>query len=70
MEPLAREMMAADPQLSKEFTDKKASDQAFASNPWAMLNWFYLRSRYGDTRKGLYPVLKIYDRALVQSLRR
>jgi murein tripeptide amidase MpaA len=56
MEKVARDMLAKDPQLKAEFEAKRASDKDFADSPWAILNWFYLRSPWADQRIGLYPV--------------
>ena len=70
IERMAADMLAADPALKKEFDQKKASDTAFARNSQLILNWFYNKSPYTDVRKGVYPVGKIYDRKLVESLKR
>jgi len=66
MEPLAREMLANDEELRKEFEKKKAEDENFTKSQWGMLNWFYQRSPYWDQKKDKYPVGKIYDRGLVE----
>jgi len=70
IEKMAREMLANDPALKREFEQKKSSDSTFAKNPQLILNWFYNRSPYADTRKGVYPVGKIYDRKLLEALKR
>ena len=59
METMAREMIRKTPALKAEFEQKKASDKDFASNPDAMLNWFYQKSPYGDSRMNVYPVGRI-----------
>jgi hypothetical protein len=69
VEKMAREMLAADPALKKEFELKKASDSVFAKNPQMILNWFYNKSPYTDQRKGIYPVGKIYDRQVISALK-
>ena len=69
IEKMARQMMANDPNLKEEFEQKKATDSAFAKNPDLILNWFYNKSFYVDSRKGIYPVGKIYDLKAVESLR-
>ena len=56
MERMAREMLAKDPNLQKEFDQKKASDPVFAANPEAILNWFYSKSPWWDSQLNLYPV--------------
>lgn len=60
MEKLAREMLANDHELKKEFENKINTDTAFASSPGAILNWFYQKSPYWDQRLNLYPIGKIY----------
>jgi len=56
MERVAREMLSKDPNLQKEFDQKKASDAKFASNPEAIINWFYSKSPWWDSQLNLYPV--------------
>ena len=58
IEKLAREMLAKDANLKKEF-EEKLKDENFAKNPRARLNFFYERSPYFDKRIGLYPVGRI-----------
>ena len=59
VEKLAREMLAKDPNLQKEF-DEKLKDPAFAKNPRARLLFFYERSPYYLNQKvGVYPVGRI-----------
>lgn len=59
MEKVAREMLAKDPALRKEFEEKLASDKEFAASPTARLDFFYRRSPWWDARLGLYPVGRI-----------
>ncbi len=68
METLAREMLAADPELKAEFERKKADDPDFAGSQWGMLNWFYSKTPYWDDQKNLYPVGKIVERQDVENL--
>ena len=58
LEKIAREMLAKDANLKKEF-DEKLKDENFAKNPRARLTFFYERSPYFDKRIGLYPVGRI-----------
>ncbi len=58
IEKLAREMLAKDENLRKEF-EEKLKDENFAKNPRARLTFFYERSPYFDKRIGLYPVGRI-----------
>jgi len=69
IEKMAAEMLADDPALKKEFEQKKTADTTFARNPQLILNWFYNKSPYVDSRKGVYPVGKIYDRAVAESFK-
>ncbi|HET6433719.1 M14 family metallopeptidase [Dyella sp.] len=60
LEKLARDMMAADPALQRAFQQRLASDPAFAADPAARLNYFYLRSPWFRTQDvGAYPVLRL-----------
>lgn len=59
LEKLARDMMAADPGLKKEFEEKVAADAEFAKDPRARLNFFYHRSAYFDRQLGAYPVCRL-----------
>ena len=57
MEPMAREMLAADPFLREQFEAWKASlpkDQQ--ANQYLILNWFYERSPYCDKNYLTYPI--------------
>ena len=63
LEALAREMLATDPALQKEFQERLAADTAFAGSPAARLEFFYNKSPYWDQHINLYPVGR-----LVQSL--
>ncbi len=69
IEKMAREMMASNPELKHEFEKKKLADTTFAKNPQQILNWFYNQSPYADNRKGIYPVGKIYDPAIVKAIK-
>jgi hypothetical protein len=59
LEKLAREMMAKDENLRREFEQKLKSDPQFASNASARLNFFYERSPYWDREMNLYPVGRV-----------
>jgi hypothetical protein len=56
VEPLARDMLAKDPQLKEEFERRLGEDKEFAASPAARLEFFYRRSPWWDARVGLYPV--------------
>ena len=59
LEALAREMLAADPELKREFEELLASDPEFAASPAHRLRFFYKRSPYWDPQMDLYPVGRI-----------
>lgn len=62
LEKLAREMLAKDANLKKEF-EEKLKDEKFAKNPRARLNFFYERSPYFLNQKvGIYPVGRIIEK--------
>ena len=57
-EPVAREMLARDPQLAELFRKRLAEDPEFAANPQARLDFFYRRHPSWDERLNLYPVYR------------
>jgi murein tripeptide amidase MpaA len=61
LEKLAREMLAAAPDLRAEFATRLATDAAFATDPRARLEFFYQRSPYWDRQMNLYPVGRIVN---------
>ncbi len=56
MEPTIEKMLADDPKLKQEFEQKKSIDEKFASNPRAIYEWFYSKSKYYDDHYLLYPI--------------
>jgi hypothetical protein len=69
LEKLAREMLARDPELKRDFESRVASDPKFASDARARLNYFFQRSPYFDQQLNLYPVgrvVKTLDQTLFQ----
>ncbi|MCX6287048.1 MAG: M14 family metallopeptidase [Bacteroidetes bacterium] len=68
LERMAEKMLGENPGLSKEFEARKTSDTTFAKSPQLILNWFYNKSPYIDSRKGIYPVVKVNDRKLLDAL--
>jgi hypothetical protein len=69
MEAMAREMLQKDPALKEEFESKMVSDKEFASNPNAILNWFYSKTSYWDSNFNVYPIRRILERSLVEKLK-
>jgi len=58
VEPLAEQMLAADPALKAEFEKRLATDEAFRSSPEARLDFFYSRSPYADSAWRVYPIAR------------
>ena len=56
LEPLAEQMLEADPGLRAEFENRLTTDEEFASSPRQRLSWFYERSPLLDARWRLYPI--------------
>jgi hypothetical protein len=59
LEKLAREMLAKDENLRREFEERLKTDPKFAASPEARLRFFYERSPYWDRQMNLYPVGRI-----------
>jgi murein tripeptide amidase MpaA len=59
LEKLAREMLAKDEKLRREFEARVAADAKFASSVSERLRFFYERSPYRDAEMNLYPVGRI-----------
>ena len=59
LEKLAREMLAKDEALRREFVRRVASDPQFARSPRARLNFFYDHSPYADKHLNSYPVGRV-----------
>ena len=58
-EQIAREMLAADAGLRKEFEQAVARDPQFAANPTARLEFFLRRHPSWDVRFNLYPIYRL-----------
>ena len=56
LEKLAREMLAKDVALRREFEQRVATDAKFASSAGERLKFFHERSPYWDQQMNLYPV--------------
>lgn len=59
IERVAREMIDENPELLIELEELKNTDGKFASDPYAIWNWFYQKSPYWDSSVGIYPVGRI-----------
>jgi len=60
MERKLREMLAESPELKDEFDKKLKEDKEFSESQWAIVNWFYRKTEYWDTRLYKYPVAKYF----------
>jgi hypothetical protein len=58
-EQVAREMLAKDPAVAKEFEAKLLNDAAFAASPRARLEFFERRHPSWDTRRETFPIVKV-----------
>jgi hypothetical protein len=61
-EPIARRMMADQPELRKQFEQKLASDQQFAADPRARLQWWFEQSKYTPEDAGRYPIVRVWEK--------
>ena len=59
-EDLAEQYLLKNESLKKEFEEKLNSDEAFAKNPRAQLNWIYKKSPHYENEHMRLPVFKIY----------
>lgn len=68
MEPIARKMLEDDPALKSEFEEKLRTDEEFAKNPGARLNFFYERSPFQDERLNVFPIGRLEGAATLEKL--
>jgi hypothetical protein len=61
-EPIARRMMADQPELRKQFEQKLASDAQFAADPAARLRWWFEQSKYQPEDSGRYPIVRVWEK--------
>jgi hypothetical protein len=61
-EPIARRMMADQPELRKQFEQKLASDASFAADPAARLRWWFEQSKYQPEDSGRYPIVRVWEK--------
>ncbi len=59
-EPIARRMMADNPDLRKQFEAKLAADPQFAADTRARLQWWFQQSKYEPGESGRYPILRVW----------
>lgn len=58
-EDTAAELLATDQQLKSEFEQRKADDEAFASDRYAQLNFLYKRSKHYEKSHLRYPIVRL-----------
>jgi hypothetical protein len=61
-EPIARRMMADQPELRKQFEQKLASDPAFAADARTRLAWWFEQSKYQPEDSGRYPIVRVWEK--------
>jgi hypothetical protein len=52
----------------EQLAEEKARDPEFASDPWAIRNWFYTKTPYYDHEVGIYPVGALDSREILEGL--
>lgn len=68
MEKMAREMIAENPSLLKEFEHWKSENPEVTKNQWAQTIWFFEKTPYWDQKKDIYPVGKITEQEVLFEL--
>jgi len=61
-EPIARRMMADNPELRKQFEAKLAADPQFAADSRARLQWWFQQSKYEPPDAGRYPIVRVWQK--------
>jgi hypothetical protein len=61
-EPIARRMMADNPELRKQFEAKLAADPQFAADSRARLQWWFQQSKYEPSDTGRYPIVRVWKK--------
>ena len=59
MEKMAREMIAENPALRKEYEKAVQENPQLYNNQWTKLFWFFALTPYWDQQKDVYPVGKL-----------
>ena len=62
-------MLKENPALAGELAAAKRQSRELARSPEAILDWFYRRTPYYDSRAGLYPVGIVDDASALEELR-
>jgi hypothetical protein len=59
MESIAARMATENPKLQAEFAEKLRTDEKFAADPQARLEFFYYRSPYAEADRNIYPIFRL-----------
>jgi murein tripeptide amidase MpaA len=59
MEPMARKMIAENPELEQEFKDWLKEHPEYKNNQWLQLFFFYEKTPYWDQQKDKYPIGRV-----------
>lgn len=69
MEVKGRELLQKDPVVRQEFEARKASDPSFASDPEAILKFFYAKvKKISEQNMDIHPAWRIMDRSVLTNL--
>lgn len=69
MEVKGRELLEKDPALRKEFEEKKVADPSFASDPQAILGFFYEKvKKTSEQNMEIHPAWRVMDRKTITQL--
>ena len=60
-EDIAFEILQNNPELQKEFENKKIEEPLFAKNAYEQLDWIHKRSKYYEKAHLRYPILRLGD---------
>ena len=61
-EDLALTVLSENPDLKERFDQKKTTDQQFAENWYAQLNWIHKNSKYLESAYMQYPIYRLLER--------
>lgn len=61
LEKMAREMIAENPQLKREFEETFTVDSTYGKDHWSRLYFFYSRTPYWEDDVNVYPVGKLME---------
>ncbi|MBI4864987.1 MAG: M14 family metallopeptidase [Candidatus Riflebacteria bacterium] len=70
LEPIALEMLDADPELAEECEKRLDRDDSFRDDPEERLDFFYQRSPFFDRAERVYPIVRIADDRTFARVRR